>query len=314
MVLLPDPFGPRQPNTSPGRSVNDKSLTAGIDEYLLLSCTASSMETTSEAKWSGRQSESPRKRREPTCLDTVSYGYVSQKRRFGEIYLTGVFGLARYHLCVFSRCYMCCACTLIALFGTSVAQKNPSRPTSAPDTTLAHLITEIQVRTKKLEGSSGMRSSFQFFTSAYKIPPQSLRYGDFVIVRLFYEATRDAGFWNMRWSITNMPPNSDQLWRQWKDIPAVSPTKFTATAECDDLSALYAFLVERSGVHTIGLFWPYPNHTVAVWVIRPEHGSEVRVVVPTSQIFLDVTDSFGTKKFNPWSSEDHLRVPPTRRA
>jgi len=30
------------------------------------------------------------------------------------------------------------------------------------------------------------------------------------------------------------------------------------------------------------------------------NGTEVRVVVPTSQIFLDVTDSFGTKKFNAW--------------
>jgi hypothetical protein len=189
---------------------------------------------------------------------------------------------------------------LIALFSTSVAQKNPSRPTSAADTTLARLITEIQLHSKKLEDSSGMRSSFQSFTTAYKVAPASISYSDFVIVRLLYEATRDAGFWNMHWSITNMPPNSDQVWRQWKDVRAVSPTQSTATAECDELSALYSFLVERSGVHTVGLFWPYPNHTVAVWVIRPAHGSEVRVVVPTSQVFLDVTDSFGTKKFNPW--------------
>ena len=145
-----------------------------------------------------------------------------------------------------------------------------------------------------------MRSSFQSFTTAYKIAPASISYSDFVTVRLLYEATRDAGFWNIHWAITNMPPNSDQIWRQWKDVGAVSPTKSTATAECDELSALYSFLVERSGVRTVGLFWPYPNHTVAVWVIHPTHGSEVRVVVPTSQIFLDVTDSFGTKKFNPW--------------
>ena len=145
-----------------------------------------------------------------------------------------------------------------------------------------------------------MRSSFQSFTTAYKIAPASISYSDFVIARLLYEATRDAGFWNMHWSITNMPPNSDQVWRQWKDVRAVSPTKSTATAECDELSALYAFLVERSGVRPVGLFWPYPNHTVAVWVIRPAHASEVRVVVPTSQVFLDVTDSFGTKKFSPW--------------
>lgn len=145
-----------------------------------------------------------------------------------------------------------------------------------------------------------MRSSFQSFTSAHKIKPDSISYSDFVIVRLLYEATRDAGFWNMHWTITNMPPNSDQVWRQWKAVQQVSPLTPTATAECDELSALYAFLVERAGVRTIGLFWPYPNHTVAVWVVHPANGADVRVVVPTSQIFLTVNDSFATRKFNPW--------------
>ena len=35
-------------------------------------------------------------------------------------------------------------------------------------------------------------------------------------------------------------------------------------------------------------------------VVHPAGAAAVRVVVPTSQIFLDVTDSFGTRKFNPW--------------
>jgi hypothetical protein len=42
---------------------------------------------------------------------------------------------------------------------------------------------------------------------------------------------------------------------------------------------------------------------VAVWELHPPHASPVRVVVPTSQIFLEVTDSFGTRKFNPWSQK-----------
>ena len=145
-----------------------------------------------------------------------------------------------------------------------------------------------------------MRDSFRSFTAAYKIDPASISYSDFVIVRLLYEATRDAGFWNMHWTITNMPPNSDRVWSQWKSLQSVSPLRQTAEAECDELSALYAFLVERAGVRSVGLFWPYPNHTVAVWVIHPANGREVRVVVPTSQIFLGVNDSFGTKKFNAW--------------
>jgi len=131
--------------------------------------------------------------------------------------------------------------------GVSAAVHPKSKQeTSASETTLARLIELLHDRAKKLENSSGMRSSFESFTSAYKISPQSISYSDFVIVRLLYEATRDAGFWNMHWTITNMPPNSDQVWRQWKAVQSVSPQVPTASAECDELSALYAFLVERA--------------------------------------------------------------------
>jgi hypothetical protein len=171
---------------------------------------------------------------------------------------------------------------------------------SAPGSRLAPLVEAIRTEAKALEGSSGMRQGFQSFTSAYKISPGGIRYSDFVLVRLLYEATRDAGLWNLHWTITNQPPNSDRIWQQWKGVGAPVATSPTASAECDELSALYAFLVGRAGVHGVGLFWPYPNHTVAVWVIQPVAGPTVRVVVPTSQIFLDVTDSFGTRKFNPW--------------
>jgi len=168
------------------------------------------------------------------------------------------------------------------------------------DTTVAHLVGEVRSRAKALENSSGMHNSFQSFTSAYKIAPGTISYSDFVVVRLLYEATRDAGFWNMHWTITNMPPNSDRVWSQWKEVKIVSSLTPTASAECDELSALFAFLVERAGVRSVGLFWPYRNHTVAVWVLHPANGAEVRVVVPTSQIFLEVNDSFATRKFNPW--------------
>src|SRR5260370_41399669 len=146
-----------------------------------------------------------------------------------------------------------------------------ARQSAAPvsGATLARLVSEIRVRAKALENSSGMRSSFQSFTSSYKITPSSISFSDFVIVRLLYEATRDAGFWNMHWTITNMPPNSDRVWSQWKGVKNVSPLAPTASAECDELSALFGFLVERAGVRCVGLFWPYPNHTVAVWVLHP---------------------------------------------
>ncbi len=145
-----------------------------------------------------------------------------------------------------------------------------------------------------------MRLGFQSFTSAYKLPQTSVNYSDYVVARLFYEATRDAGFWNMHWTITDQPPNSDRIWHQWKNLQRPAFAVPTAEAECDELSALYSFLVGRAGVHGVGLFWPTFNHTVAVWVLHPRGRADVRVVVPTSQIFLEASDSFGTQKFNPW--------------
>ena len=148
-----------------------------------------------------------------------------------------------------------------------------------------------------------MRQSFQSFTAAHHLSPDGVRYSDFVVIRLLFEATRDAGFWNLHWNITDQPPNSDRIWQRWRTINKPSLTEPTATAECDELSALFAFLVERTGVKSVGLFWPAANHTVAVWVVQPKDGPILRVVVPTSQIFLEESDMFDTKKFNPWKQK-----------
>ena len=194
-------------------------------------------------------------------------------------------------------------CAVIALLAASpvLHAQTPAQPmTSQQGVPLTQFVRSIREKAKTLENFPGMRLAFQSFLVAHHLSPDSVRFSDFVIIRLLYEATRDAGFWNMHWTITNMPPNSDRVWSQWKGVRVASPLVPTASAECDELSALYAFLVERAGVRRVGLFWPYPNHTVAVWVVHPANGTDVRVVVPTSQIFLDVTDSFGTKKFDPW--------------
>ena len=180
-------------------------------------------------------------------------------------------------------------------------EQNPIPQVSATSgNSVGQFVSLLRGKAKALEGSSGMRIGFQSFTSAHKLAPESIHYSDYVVVRLFYEATRDAGLWNMHWAITDQPPNSDRIWKQWQSVRSVSAAESTATAECDELSALYAFLVERAGVKGVGLFWPYPNHTVAVWTVRPTGGVAVRVIVPTSQIFLDESDSFDTKKFDPW--------------
>jgi len=182
----------------------------------------------------------------------------------------------------------------------AIPQHEATSPANHPAPTVANLETALRAKAKTLESSPGMRQSFQNFLAARHLAPDSIRYSDFVLIRLLFEATRDAGFWNLHWSITDKPPNSDEIWKQWKATARPSLTTPTATAECDELSALYAFLVERAGVKSVGLFWPYSNHTVAVWTPHPVRDKEIRVVVPTSQIFLDETDMFDTRKFNPW--------------
>jgi len=194
---------------------------------------------------------------------------------------------------------------LIMLMGTTASvfcqDRKPTSVVSSPsENNVAQFVSQLREKIKALESSSGMRLGFQSFTSAHELAPESVRYSDYVLVRLLFEATRDAGFWSLHWAITDQPPNSDRIWKQWQSVTNPSPLQSTATAECDELSALYAFLVERAGVKSVGLLWPAPNHAVAVWVVRPASAPVVRVVVPTTQIFLDETDRFDTKKFDPW--------------
>ncbi|MGB6595863.1 MAG: hypothetical protein WBE70_01965 [Candidatus Acidiferrum sp.] len=184
------------------------------------------------------------------------------------------------------------------------AHPKPKKPghsaTISDGVPVSQFISAIRQKAKALESSSGTRNAYQAFLAAHHLAQNSVRYSDFAIVRLLFEATRDAGYWNLHWSITDQPPNSDRIWRQWRAVGRPSASEPTATAECDELSALYAFLVERTGVKTVGLLWPTSNHTVAVWIVRPATGPVIRVVVPTSQIFLEETDSFDTRKFDPW--------------
>ncbi len=181
--------------------------------------------------------------------------------------------------------------------GTASGQASPA------GTDLAAFVASIHTRASALEQTAGMRAGYSAFTTAYHLSPSTVRYGDYVLVRLLFEATRDAGFWNLHWTITNRDPNSDHVWQQWRDVRAPAAAAPTASAECDELSALYAFLAARAGVRRVGLFWPYANHTVAVWTVGPAGPSETRVVIPTSQIFLTPADTFGTRRFDPWTQK-----------
>jgi hypothetical protein len=194
----------------------------------------------------------------------------------------------------------CVSTVLVALVSLETVAAAQARPAAhpAPTATVAELVSGFREKAKALEGTSGMKLGYQSLTSEFHLAPERVRYSDFVLVRLLFESTRDAGLWNLHWTITDREPNSDVIWKQWQTVKTPSPTVPTASAECDELSALFAFLARSLGIKGVGLFWPASNHTVAVWEIRG--GSAVRVVVPTTQIFLSEGDLFGTQRFDPW--------------
>lgn len=174
---------------------------------------------------------------------------------------------------------------------------NTSTPTEP--NTVAGLVARLRTQAAASQSSPAVRADYDALRAAQSLSAAQLPYADYAYLRLLFEATRDGGYWNLHWAITDREPNSDAIWAQWRARRSATPTGITATAECDELSALYAFLARRGGVRNVGLFWPTANHTVAVWRI-PTTPGETRIVVPTTQIFLSQYDSFGTRGFDPW--------------
>lgn len=165
----------------------------------------------------------------------------------------------------------------------------------------------------RLAASQPVRDEFRRLMQAHDLPDDDALLADYLRVRIAFEATRAGGLWGLQWRVTDQLPQSDRIWAQWHALalPADgTPPVSTATAECDELSALFAVVARGMGLSTrsrVGLFWPTHNHTVAVWTILPaptasgNTPAEVRIVVPTSQIFLDGAQSLGTRAFDAWT-------------
>ncbi|MGO1071970.1 hypothetical protein [Lysobacter sp. CA199] len=184
---------------------------------------------------------------------------------------------------------------------TQPARSTPpqTRAPAAHAGTLADLVAHLRAQAAASQTSPAVRADYDALLATQRLSAAQLPYADYAYLRLLFEATRDGGYWNLRWAITDREPNSDAVWTQWRSLRQATPTAVTATAECDELSALFAFLARRGGVRNVGLFWPTANHTVAVWS-APGKPREARIVVPTTQIFLSQYDSFGTRGFDPW--------------
>lgn len=169
----------------------------------------------------------------------------------------------------------------------------------------------------RLAASQVVRDEYRRLIHAHGLPDDDALLADYLRIRIAFEATRAGGLWGLRWQVTDQLPQSDRVWAQWDALGSASDGAWppaTAVAECDELSALFAVVVRGMGLSSrsrVGLFWPTSNHTVAVWTIQSATAApanttanapaEVRIVVPTSQVFLDGAQSLGTRGFDPWT-------------
>lgn len=125
---------------------------------------------------------------------------------------------------------------------------------------------------------------------------------DFTRLWALFEATRDGGWWRLRWQVTDQEPTSQQIWKAWqRSPPQPSFATASAVAECDEITALFSVTARRLGVRGVGLFYPTWNHVIAGWapegVDQRERGGVV--LIPTTQIFQGCPATFDQTSFKP---------------
>jgi hypothetical protein len=169
-----------------------------------------------------------------------------------------------------------------------------SAGTERPAVSLAQLVADLDEVASSLEADPDVRAHWDRLVTSHTLADTPVAYQEFVRVRLVHEAFRSGGWAGLQWAITDQEPDSTQIWAAWLR-EEVAPVQ----AECDELSAVFAFMARRLGVDHVGLFWPTWNHTVAVWTTPGASGRPVRIVVPTSQIFLEPGAGLGDRGFDP---------------
>ena len=174
---------------------------------------------------------------------------------------------------------------------------------------IAELLQTIAAQANEVAQSPAVRRDYESLLTKHSLQGSEVLYADYVRIRIAFEATRAGGLWGITWRITDKQPQSDLIWAQWQTLKlsptSNSPMPTTAIAECDELSALFAFVARRIGLSKrsqVGLLWPTSNHTVAVWTISAP--TATRIIVPTSQIFLDPQQSLDTAFFDAWKQKN----------
>lgn len=168
--------------------------------------------------------------------------------------------------------------------------------------TLGDFWSALTDQISKLDASE-LRSTYLALAERHSIDPRTPGlWDDFVRLWVAFEATRDGGWWRIRWDITNQEPSSVRIWKAWiRSPPDQSFGTPTAVAECDEITALFAVIARRLGVRGIGLFYPTWNHTIAAWALPApsEHAPFTVVLVPTTQIFQGCPATLDRTTFTP---------------
>src|SRR5687768_15506068 len=200
---------------------------------------------------------------------------------------------------------------------TPAVAPGPASPRAAVDpfpgreqVTVRELLDALAAQVDAIGASPEVRRDYEAFLRERKLADDDELYRDYVRIRIAFEATRAGGLWNVQWQITDQLPQSDRVWAAWRSLALADGAalpEVTAIAECDELSALFAYVAHGLGLSRrseVGLFWPASNHTVAVWTLDRTSAHPTRIVVPTSQVFLGPYESLGTAGFDPWAQRN----------
>lgn len=177
----------------------------------------------------------------------------------------------------------------------SVPPATAAEADAAGPTTVDGLVAALAAAAARAAEEPAIVADQRALADRFELPTDAAALRDYARVATVFEATRQGGWWWVDWAITDAEPRSDAVWTAWA---RPSADVATAVAECDETSALFAFLVRRLGVPDAGLLWPRPDHTVAVWMPRSTSGAPVRLIAPTSQVLLGPREGLGTPGFD----------------
>lgn len=181
-----------------------------------------------------------------------------------------------------------------------LAQPSPTAVALPPRVTLREFWDALAAQITEVDASA-LRGRFDSLARRHGLDPETPGlWEDFVKVWVAFEATRDGGWWRVRWAITNQDPSSVRIWKSWIHAPPnQSFDGVTAVAECDEITSLFAVTARQLGVRGIGLYYPTWNHTIAAWAPAQfaKQSQAPVVLVPTTQIFQGCASSVDVTTF-----------------